>query len=239
MGKISHERWKVYKNVFDEYTNRLLFKLASQEHFEELKSPIKLGKEANVFSAVKKDGTYVAVKIYRLESCNFNKMYDYLKYDPRYLNLKKQRRKVIFSWVQREYRNLHKARDANVRVPLPLTCKDHILILEYIGSENTPASMLKDQYPKDPKQFIEKCIEYMHLLYRKAGLVHADLSEYNILNHKENPVFIDFSQGTIIENTSAEELLIRDVKNIVQFAKKLNIELDTKEVLKKIKAKEC
>ena len=77
----------------------------------------------------------------------------------------------------------------------------------------------------------------MHLLYRKAGLVHADLSEYNILNHKENPVFIDFSQGTIIENTSAEELLIRDVKNIVHFAKKLNIDLDTKEVVKKIKAK--
>jgi serine/threonine-protein kinase RIO1 len=76
MAKISKEKWKVWGNVFDEFTFRTLFKLASQGHFEELKSPVSIGKESNIFSA-KKSKENIIIKIYRLETCDFNKMYDY------------------------------------------------------------------------------------------------------------------------------------------------------------------
>jgi RIO kinase 1 len=105
------EEWKVYKNVLSKFTIDTLFKLISQGHFEGLESPVSIGKEANIFSAVTKENQRVIVKIYRLENCNFNKMYQYIAADPRYVHLKKSRRDVIFSWCQREYRNLLKARE--------------------------------------------------------------------------------------------------------------------------------
>ena len=101
MARKWKEEWKVYENVFDNYTYRNLFKLQSKGYFESLLSPISVGKEANVFSAITKDQKLVIVKIYRLQTCNFNKMYDYIKLDPRYEHLKKQRRKIIFAWTQR------------------------------------------------------------------------------------------------------------------------------------------
>lgn len=228
MPKISHERWKVRHNVFDQFTLRLLFKLHSQGYFEELQSPVSLGKEANIFTARTKEEKPVIVKIYRLESCNFNKMYDYIKCDPRYVHLKKQRRKVIFSWVQREYRNIHIARKANVRVPTPLTCLHHIIVMEYIGDDYN-APQLKDQWPDDKEAFFEHILLYMKRLYG-ARLIHGDLSEYNILNYHGAPVFIDFSQATTTKNPNAQELLRRDIKNICNFFKKMGVTKDERQI---------
>ena len=77
MAKITKEKFKTYGNVFDQFTMRNIFKLASQGHFEDIMSPISIGKEANIFSAIKKDKTKVILKIYRLENCDFNIMYSY------------------------------------------------------------------------------------------------------------------------------------------------------------------
>ena len=97
MAKKSKEKFKVYKNVFDEFTLRTLFHLESKGHFlEEGLVPISIGKESNVFWGQGKAGE-VVLKIYRLETCDFNRLYDYIKYDPRFLKLKKQRRKVILA----------------------------------------------------------------------------------------------------------------------------------------------
>jgi RIO kinase 1 len=106
--------------------------------------------------------------------------------------------------------------------------------MEFIGKTN-PAPMLKDGLPKNKKDFFEKIINNIRLLY-KNGLVHADLSEHNILNFDEQPVFIDFSQATITENPQSREFLERDVRNVCNFFKK-HIEVDEKETLKRIVAK--
>ena len=97
-----------------------------------------------------------------------------------------------------------------------------------------PAPQLKDVYPKNPKKFMEKVIESMKLLWQKAGIVHGDLSEFNILNHEDTPVFIDMSQSTVKECTIAIELLERDIKNMVNFAKKMDLKLDAKKIKKQI-----
>ena len=133
MAKITKEKFKTYKGVFDNFTLRTLFKLSTQGYFDDMESlsPVFIGKDSNVFSA-KRGKEKVIVKIYRLENCDFNRMFDYIRYDPRYIGLQRQRRKVIFSWVQREYRNLLKAREAGVRVPTPMAFLNNVLIEEFI-----------------------------------------------------------------------------------------------------------
>jgi len=228
------EKFKTYKNVFDEFTLRNLFKLSSQGYFDVLESPISKGKESNVFSALTKDKKRVILKIYRLETCDFNRMYDYLRSDPRYMQIKKQRRKVIFAWAQREFRNLKKISDIGVRVPKALTFLNNILVMEFIG-RNYAAPKVKDSIPGDLKRFSDKTITYMKKLY-KNGIVHADLSEFNILNHNQRPVFIDLSQATVKDHSQFNEFLERDIRNICKFFRKKGLDISEEYITKKVKA---
>ena len=227
------EKFKTYARVFDQFTIRNLFKLSSQGHFDELKSPLFMGKESLVFSALKKDGSHVLVKIHRLETANFKRLYEYIRYDKRFKGLSGHHRKVIFAWAQREYRNLLKAREAGVTVPTPYTFMHNILVMEFIGDDGDPAPTVKIQKPKDPKEFFIKVLSDLRKLY-KAGLVHGDLSEYNILNWKENPVFIDLSHTTTIDSSNAQRLLERDLTNVARYFNKLGVKTTIEEIKKKI-----
>jgi RIO kinase 1 len=159
-------------------------------------------------------------------------MYDYIKYDPRYINLKKQKRKIIFAWAQREFRNIIKARQAQVNCPIPIAFLNNVLLLEFIGNKE-PAPKLKDAAPKNQKQFFDLIIKNIKKLF-KAGLIHTDLSAFNILNHNEIPVFIDFSQCTTLKNPRAKEFLERDLKNICNFFNKIGFKTDKEKILKSI-----
>ncbi|MFT4310011.1 MAG: serine protein kinase RIO [Candidatus Woesearchaeota archaeon] len=224
------EKFKVYGNVFDAFTLRLLFKLSSQGFFEDLVSPISLGKEANVFSASKQDGTLVAVKIYRLENCNFNTMWGYLKSDPRFERVKPSKRNIIFAWVQREYRNLLKAREAGVFVPTPIHIAHHIVVEEYLGEGKVAAPQLHKADFEDVQAVFDSVVKQMSLLYKKAGIVHADLSSFNILYHQQKPFFIDMSQATSVEDVQAKEYLVRDIHNICTFFEKCGLVCDRQKV---------
>ncbi len=234
MGTVQREKYKTLKNVFDLFTEKNIFKLISQGYIDGLHSPLSIGKESNVFTA-KKDGEMRIVKIYRLQTCDFNRMYDYIKADPRYANVSAKRRDVIFAWAHREYRNLLKAREAEVRVPTPYAVLQNILIMEFIGDEQA-AQKLKNDPPEDAQAFFKETIEQMKRLY-KAGLVHADLSGFNILNYHQKPVFIDMSQTTPLDDPNSEDYLKRDIKNICILFRKFGVKADEETVLKKITLK--
>jgi RIO kinase 1 len=227
------EEWKVYGNVFSEFSLQTLFKMSGQGYFDDLETPIAIGKEANVFTARTSEQKIIVAKIYRLENCNFNKMYSYISADLRYPNLKRAKREIVFAWTQREYRNLMKAREV-IRVPSPIAIKNNIILMEFIGKAD-PAPMLKSQLPKNSKKFFDKVILNMKKLY-DAGLIHGDLSEYNILNYEEEPVFIDFSQCTTTESAMAKELIERDIKNVCAFFRK-HISVDEEKVKKLVVTK--
>ena len=228
------EKFKTYGNVFDNFTNRVLFKLISQGHFEEDSlSPVFIGKESNVFRAKTKEGNYIIVKIYRLETCDFNRLYEYIRLDTRFEKLPRRRRMIIFAWSQREYRNLMKAREI-IRVPMPITFSYNVLLLEMIGDNGVPSPQLKDVHLENPKIVFDKIIDNIENLH-KAGFVHGDLSEFNILYWRDEPIFIDFSQCQPIDSNRADEFLLRDIKNICRFFKKWKIESDYHTIYEQIK----
>lgn len=207
--------------MFDQFTLRVIEKLRGQGHFDELKSSVALGKEANIFTA--KADPDVIVKIYRLETRDFTGMLDYLVQDPRYLHIKKRKREIVFAWTQREYANLMKAREV-IPVPKVIAAHKNVLVMEMIEDNGKPAPQLKDKEPENPEKFFETVIDYMKRL-RKLGMIHGDLSEFNILNWKDEPLFIDFSQASPLEASMAQEMWDRDVKNIIRAAKRCGLTL--------------
>lgn len=225
------EIFKTYKDVFDNSTIVTVLKLISKGALDGLESPISIGKEANIFTGIAQ-GQRVAVKIYRIATCDFRKMYQYLQADPRY-HPDKNRRRVVLTWAQREFRNLLKAREAGVRVPTPRAVMNNVLVMEFIGDDGQPALRLKDDIPEDLEGFFRKVIANMRKLHQ-AGLVHTDLSHFNILNHRGEPVFIDLSQATVLENPNAQEYLARDIKNICAFFRKQGLQADEEAVRKQI-----
>ena len=233
MAKKFRERFKTQENVFDRFTIRNLFVLGSRKFLEEdTLSPISIGKEANVFSA-RSGEEKVAVKIYRLETADYRKMFDHIRADPRYENLAKKRREIIFSWAQREYRNLLAARNALVSAPLPLTFMKNILVMKLVGEENA-APKLKDAIPENPDEFLKLTIAGIRKFYG-SGYVHGDLSKFNILNSSETPVLIDFSQATLLRDPNSDRMLKRDVRNVCGFFTKLGVEADTGKIYDSIR----
>jgi RIO kinase 1 len=209
----SLEKHKTRNNVFDAFTNRNLFQLASRGLFdEESLSPVMIGKEANIFRARSVSG-WVIIKIYRLETCDFNRMYEYLVVDPRYGSLTKKRRETIFTWCRREYANLLKARDAGIPVPAVYANRANILVMESIGGAR-PAPQLKDVEPEDPQGMGDAIVSMLTRLWCDARLSHGDLSRFNILIDRGEPVFIDFSQAVPLDAPNARLLLERDAQNL-------------------------
>lgn len=226
------EKFKVEHGVFDNFTIQTLKKLSADGHFDGLKSPISIGKESNVFAAETKDNTYIIVKIYRLENADFNRMYDYIKFDPRFSGLLKQRRKVIFAWCQREYRNLLLAREAGVSCPTPLAFRNNVLLEEFIGN-SSPAPRLVNSPPKSPEKLFNQLMKNIKLLYTQH-MTHGDLSAFNVLNHNETPVLIDFSQATTSENSSFDILFERDITTVCNYFTRLGLNPMPSQIIKTI-----
>ena len=222
---------KVGNEIFDELTLKTLYKIANQGHIAVLNGAISTGKEANVLTGITDDEKFVAVKIYRIATSDFKKMNYYLDGDPRF-NLKtKNKRKMIYSWVTKEFKNLTRLHDAGVNVPKPITSLNNVLLIEFIGDKNgNPAQPVKNQPPKNPNEFWEKLLNELKTFVNDAKLVHGDLSNYNILNLNETPVIIDVSQSVVLDNPISKELLERDINTLINEYSKLGVKTDFNDV---------
>src|SRR6266498_472793 len=98
-------------------------------------------------------------------------------------------RPTIFAWAQKEYKNLVRMDDAGTRVPKPERVLDNVLVMEYIGDESQPAPTLREVALDDPTPTYADVAANLRAI-RKSKLVHADLSEYNLLYWGERIVVI-------------------------------------------------
>lgn len=215
---------KAESGVFDTPTLKALYTFASKGIITAMGGVVSTGKEADVFHAIGENGREMAIKIYRINTSDFQKMQDYLIGDPRFSNVRGTKKDIVFAWTKKELRNLERAREAGVRAPEPFTSERNILIMEFIGHDGVAAPRLKDIRLEDPEKVYKTTAEYMRLLYQEAKLVHGDLSEYNILLYEEEPVIIDMGQAVMLEHPMAREFLARDVKNIVRYFKKMGVD---------------
>jgi len=235
---------QVYDDVFDNATLMALYDLSKKGYIDALGGCFSTGKEANLFHAITKkdDMLEVAVKIYMISTANFNSMKDYILGDPRFQGIKHARKDIILAWTKKEFKNLMRAEEAGVRVPKPYITQRNILLMEFIGKDGIPMPQLKDVElsTQEASHILEKITGYMNLLYTKAKLVHADLSEYNILIDMDTmePVIIDMGQSVLTDHFNAQTYLQRDVTNIARYFGKLNIPVNEEEMMSIIKRKE-
>ena len=239
---------KIEQYVFDLPTLETLYKFTKRGIIKALGGPVSRGKEAVVFHALGASDQELAIKVYKVSTSNFNAMLDYMIGDPRFEHIKRDRRSVIFAWARKELKNLKRAFDAGVPVPEPIACNNNVLVMEFIGAEGIAAPRLRDipieilQRDFELNELLTCIVGYLKSLYKKANLVHADLSEFNILmrGYMENelevePVLIDMGQSLLLSHPNADEFLRRDVGNIVFFFNRLGLKCSEEEIIREIK----
>lgn len=225
---------KTLDEVFDLSTLHSVEKLISDRIIDILDFPISTGKEGNVFRGVTPKKKLVAVKIYRISTLTFKHISNYILGDPRFKNISKNRRDMIFTWTQKEFKNLERLKKIKVNAPKPIAKINNVLVMEYIGSVTTPAPMMKDVILEKPIEIFDKLIGFINKMYNKAELVHSDISQFNVLIHKKNPYLIDLGQGVLLEHPLAIDFLKRDIHNIVTYFRKYNIKKDEDEIFKNV-----
>ncbi|ELZ87267.1 RIO-like serine/threonine protein kinase II [Haloferax elongans ATCC BAA-1513] len=219
------DQFKVEQSVFDDATFAAIYKLVQDGHISAFGGPISTGKEANVYEALGADETDVAVKIYRINASDFRHMRDYLEGDPRFESIGNDKGQVVRAWVRKEFANLERAQRAGVRVPSPIAVQRNVLVMELVGLVEDRARRLSEVNVENPDTAYEVAREYMRRLHR-AGLVHGDLSEYNLIIHEGELVVIDLGQAVTVHHPNAEEFLRRDCRNIAKFFQRQGADAD-------------
>ena len=209
------DQFKVEASVFDDATYGALYKLVQDGHIDAFGGPVSTGKEANVYTALA-GGKEVAVKVYRINASDFTDMRGYLEGDPRLEELGGNKKAVVTAWVKREFANLRRARAAGVRAPEPVAVERNVLVMEFLGTETGRAKRLGEVHIENPETAYEVVREYLRRLY-DAGLVHGDLSEYNVVVHDSELYVIDLGQAVTVHHPNHEDFLERDCKNVAAF----------------------
>ena len=218
------DQFKVEQSVFDDATLAALYKLVQDGYVDAFGGPISTGKEANVYEALGGDGESVAVKVYRINTSNFRQMRDYLEGDPRFEGIGNDKKQVVVAWTRKEFANLKRARKAGVRVPNPIAVQRNVLVMELVGLAEQRARRLAEVSVENPQTAYEVVREYMRRLYA-AGLVHGDLSEYNMIIHEGELVVIDLGQAVTVHHPNAADFLDRDCENVAAFFSRQGLEV--------------
>ncbi|MEM3882181.1 MAG: serine protein kinase RIO [Candidatus Methanomethyliaceae archaeon] len=239
LKKVERKRLKIEKDkdlfetveeVFDSRTVMALYSLINKGIIDSMRGVVKAGKESRIYWAKGRNGEDLAIKIFLTSSMEFKKsMLQYIHGDPRF-KVGKDYRGIVYTWAQKEYRNLSEAKSAGVLVPNPICAYQNILVMEFIGADGVPAPLLKD-LPELDESLYQQILVAIKKLYSSAGLVHADLSEYNIMVNEGKAYLIDFGQAVSRDHPMSLEFLRRDVVNILRFFRKAGLNVPEEEAV--------
>ena len=194
---------------------------------EAIGEKIGVGKESDIYEALGPGGVRLALKLHRLGRTSFKQT---LRLRPYVLE------KESTLWIeeaklsaQREYKALHELSMYTKYVPKPIAYSRHAVVTDFIEG----IELYKIRSLSDPNSVLEKVIEVVKIAYKKVGIVHGDLSEYNIIVSfpEENPKVIDWPQYLYSEHPSALEILKRDVMYVVRyFNKRFGLNVNWEEI---------
>lgn len=141
------------------------------------------------------------------------------------------------AWQSAEVDALYRLAAAGVRVPQPYICHEGVLLMDLVtDADGHPAPRLND-IELTTKQALEFHARLLNQVVRMlcAGIIHGDLSEYNILVGSDGPVIIDLPQAVdAAGNSNASAMLERDVANLASYFSRFAPELATSDYGKEI-----
>jgi len=222
------------EEVFDRQTILTLFDLMRSRCIKEIKGVISTGKEARVYWGTDYENREIAIKIYYTLTAEFRRsIWKYLSGDPRYEDLRGlDRRRLIYVWAGKEYSNLKRMIKAGVRVPEPYCRKNNILVMQFLGENGERYPLLKEAYEnnmltkKDLELIYQDVLNQIIIMIEKARLIHADLSEYNIMVKGSTPYIIDVSQAVSIDHVNAIDFLRHDLDTINRFFAEAGVDIE-------------
>jgi len=231
--ELLYRQWDPYLGYimnYNGYDLLALNALVKAESLEALGPSIGIGKESDVFEAVTPGDVKVAVKFHRLGRTSFRDTRRKREYvaDRRHISWLYQSRLA----AEAEYRALKIMQEAGVSVPEPIDQNRHVIVMQFIQGTKLSDIISLDE----PRLFLDDILEDVRLAY-KAGVIHTDLSEYNILVDGDGEVWIiDWPQYTSTDHPNADELLERDVGNVVYyFKRKHGLEYDPEQALNHVR----
>lgn len=210
-------------------TPKRILPLVEDGLVDEVLRPLMSGKEADVF--VVRSGTEVlCAKVYKeANKRSFKKAVEYqegrkVRNSRRARAMEKGskfgRKEQEDVWQNAEVDALYRLAAVGVRVPEPYGCFDGVLLMELITDEDDHVAPRLNDVSMDAEQAREDHAVIMHyiMLMLYAGLIHGDLSEFNVLVDSYGPVIIDLPQAVdAAANNNAKRMLTRDVDNITNY----------------------
>ncbi|KAG1651271.1 Serine/threonine-protein kinase RIO3 [Nymphon striatum] len=217
----------------DEDTLLIIHKLVNTDILKSVSGIISTGKEACIFHGFggQIDGRQVpnecALKVYKTTLNEFVSRDKYIANDFRFKDrFSKHKPKAFINlWAEKEMHNLKRLHSAGIPCPEVVVLKKNVLLMSFIGSDCKCACKLKDtKMPSDNWiDLYHEVVNIMKIMYNKCKLIHADLSEYNILWYKNKLWIIDVGQAVEPTHPHALEFLLRDCANICRFFKKKGV----------------
>ncbi|CAM9275634.1 unnamed protein product [Ectocarpus sp. 12 AP-2014] len=234
-GRVEQATRSTQEGVMDPRTRLLLFKMQNNGTLLEVHGMVKTGKEAHVYHALAPEDPEamtgsrgVALKIFKTTLSEFGNRAAYVDGDPRYGNMrfnKQSREKMFAIWAKKEHRNLLRLHRAGIPCPEPIKQREHTLVLSFIGKDHWPAPQLReiDLSKANWRRCYAQVLELARLMFLKCHLVHADLSEYNVLYHEKVCHVIDVGQAVDTGHPKARELLRRDMSVVESFFRRKGV----------------
>lgn len=212
--------------ALDHQTFVHLFKLVNGGTLERVNGITSTGKEALILHAFARaerlhDGVVMprecAIKVFVTSLNEFKQRDRYIKDDYRFADRFKQNARVVIElWAEKELHNLRRMHQLGILCPRALYLKKNILMMEFVGVDGVPAPKLKDVRLSEAltRSAYDQVVLAMHRMWSEAKLVHADMSEYNVLWYEKRCWVIDLAQAVEQGHPSALEFLMRDCGNI-------------------------
>ena len=226
-------RYKTLDEVFDKTTTMTVSGLKNSGIISYVNGAVGSGKESKTYWAVGPSGNDLALKIYLVATSNFKKRHPYLLGDPRFSKVRKGTRHMVELWAQKEFANLRQCHDSGVPCIRPVTVAKNVLVTDFVGKNGMPEPLLVES--EVGYEDYESAICIIDDLYNKAGIVHADYSEYNIFKAEKGLLVFDFGSSVDARHPNAGDFLERDIKNITKFFVKRGLTVtNPSDVLKRV-----